>query len=179
MLYIAQTPSHSQLQRIQLGSLFPNIGKGHLQNVNGTEVLYAMFRFLLSTFFILKKSPETELHEDIFRNLPPVAPYFNTVKREAFHIPRPLLPVSISEALAVALHVTWAVCHSNLNKDKQQLPVLLHFHFSRERIALAGAKNAKALAWNRGNLVKRERRDGDILWGHCSWVGTQTTLYWL
>lgn len=64
--------------------------------------------------------------------------------------------------------MTWAICHLNLNKGKQPLPVLLHFHFSRERIALAGAKKAKALAWNRGNLVERERRDGDILWGHCS-----------
>lgn len=73
---------------------------------------------------------------------------------------------------------SWAISHLNLNKDKQQLPVLLHFHFSRERIALAGAKNAKALAWNRGNLVERERRDGDILWGHCSGVA-QTTFYWV
>lgn len=103
-----------------------------------------------------------------FQQSSPVAQYFNIVKREASHIPCSWLAVFTSEALAAALHMTWAICHLNLNKDKQQLPVLLHFHFSRERIALAGAKNAKALAWNRGNLVEKERRDADILWGHCS-----------
>lgn len=58
--------------------------------------------------------------------------------------------------------MTWVICPLNLNKQKGQLPVLLHFHFSRESIALAGARNAKALAWNKGNLVGRERRDADV-----------------
>lgn len=34
----------------------------------------------------------------------------------------------------------------------RHVPVALHFHLSSERMALAGARNAKALAWNNGSL---------------------------
>lgn len=73
MLYIAQTPSYSQLQRnsveLTISKYLEHYGKEHLQNVNETELLYAMFTFLLSMFLYLKKSPETELLKDILRNL--------------------------------------------------------------------------------------------------------------
>lgn len=42
------------------------------------------------------------------------------------------------------------------NKREGELPVLLHFHLSSERMALAGARKAKALAWNKGNLNTRK-----------------------
>lgn len=34
----------------------------------------------------------------------------------------------------------------------RHVPVALHFHLSSERMALAGARKAKALAWNNGSL---------------------------
>lgn len=37
------------------------------------------------------------------------------------------------------------------------LPVALHFHLSSDRIALAGARKANALAWNRGSLEQQHR----------------------
>lgn len=132
------------------------------------ELLYATVPAPLSMFVYLKNSQKqnsTRTISGIF-----CGRYFNSVKREALHIPCSLVPVFTSEAVAAALQVSWAICHFNLNKDKQQLPVLLHFHFSRERIALAGAKNAKALAWNRGNLVGR----GEMV-TFCG-VGTPATL---
>lgn len=43
-------------------------------------------------------------------------------------------------------------------KRTEELPVLLHFHLSSDRMALAGARKAKALAWNRGNLKMRKAK---------------------
>ncbi len=36
------------------------------------------------------------------------------------------------------------------------VPVVLHFHLSSERMALAGARKAKALAWNNGSLEAKQ-----------------------
>lgn len=53
------------------------------------------------------------------------------------------------------LYTRWACLHWNESREseeKERLPVLLHFHLSSDRMALAGARKAKALAWNKGNL---------------------------
>ena len=34
---------------------------------------------------------------------------------------------------------------------------MLHFHLSSDRIALAGARKANALAWKRGNLGRKHK----------------------
>lgn len=40
----------------------------------------------------------------------------------------------------------------------QSVPVLLQFHFSKDSMARAGARNAKALAWNSGNLKRNKHQ---------------------
>lgn len=110
----------------------------------------------------LCQPPPPQFHKGIFRNLIPQHKALTLLNKRMFHIPCSLLAVSVSKGLAVALDVIWVIRHLNLNKHKGKLPVLLHFHFSRDSIARAGAKNAKALAWNKGNLVERERRDTDV-----------------
>lgn len=40
----------------------------------------------------------------------------------------------------------------------QPVPVLLQFHFSKDSMARAGARNAKALAWNSGNLNRNKHQ---------------------
>lgn len=40
----------------------------------------------------------------------------------------------------------------------QWVPVLLQLHFSKDSMARAGARNAKALAWNSGNLNRNKRQ---------------------
>lgn len=42
-------------------------------------------------------------------------------------------------------------------RREEGLPVLLHFHLSSDKMALAGARKAKALAWNKGNLKRKEQ----------------------
>lgn len=105
------------------------------------------------------KEWKPEIHGGTFRNL--LKQGFNLVKGVHFLYPLLITCSSISKGSAVALYDIWVTCHLNENKHKWQLPVLLHFHFSRESIARAGAKNAKALAWNKGNLVESERRDAN------------------
>ncbi len=55
------------------------------------------------------------------------------------------------------------------------VPVVLHFHLSSERMALAGARKAKALAWNNGSLEAKQTQKQSFTRTDCT--ETPTTLF--
>lgn len=87
----------------------------------------------------------------------------NTTRRISFEAARrlfALIPtkngVSVKEAIKQLYRFLWGVIQQPRLID-ELVPVWLHFHLSRDRMALAGARKAKALAWKSGNLNERSR----------------------
>lgn len=66
-----------------------------------------------------------------------------------------------------AMNTPWCPDSGKLPRPPVQMPKLNppsggHFHLSKARIALAGTRNAKALAWNSGSLEAAHGSSGGV-----------------